>query len=589
MCATSGTIGRSRARMRRRGMRRTARRPCSPSPSLRPMCSRCATDERRPGPPPAPSPTGGSPDGRATWNLGRAGTGRSRTGGGCGASLARPSGSCSPTSPPPVPDRCVIGVISAQNPDNATIDVGNWTWGTEGVTRGGDDAARRGPAKIAQGMRGTGADEGYDGSGHTLSGGHEGAHMGFIQAFKGAVGGVLTDQWKDFLTVPGGLPQTAALFPAVPQGTNAGRGANTRGSANVITNGSKILVPQGYGLITVVDGRATGLITEAGGYEFNDQSPDARSVFAGDEFLASTVGTSWERFKFGGRPSSQQLAFYVSLKEIPDNRFGTQSEIYWDDAYLNTQVGAVCRGSYTMRIIDPLQFVLIFDHASFISSNVPVFEFGDIDNAVGRQLSEQVVSSRAHAFSRYTTDPDQGNRVTAIQGDSVGFAQSLSAAVEESYRWSTDRGLAIVKTSIVSIEYDKRTRELLADVQKADALSGNRSQSFINQAVARGVQSAGQDGGRAGLATFGTGAGSAGALVHPLQPWGQGDQQAPQQQPPQGQPQPQAPQSQPQQAPQGGGQGEGPVAKLGQYKQMLNQGLITEADYEAAKKNALGL
>src|SRR5699024_5755187 len=108
----------------------------------------------------------------------------------------------------------------------------------------------------------------------------------------------------------------AATFPAAPQGTTAGRGADTRGSENVITNGSKILVPQGYGLITVVDGRATGLITEAGGYEFNDQSPDARSVFAGDEFLASTVGTSWERFKFGGRPSSQQLAFYVSLKEI---------------------------------------------------------------------------------------------------------------------------------------------------------------------------------------------------------------------------------------------------------------------------------
>ena len=138
--------------------------------------------------------------------------------------------------------------------------------------------------------------------------------MGFIQAFKGAVGGMLADQWKDFLTVPNGLPQTAALFPAVPQGTNAGRGSNVRGSQNVISNGSKILVPQGYGLITVVDGRATGLITEAGGYEFNDQSPDARSVFAGDDLLASTVGTSWERFKFGGRPSSQQLAFYVSLK-----------------------------------------------------------------------------------------------------------------------------------------------------------------------------------------------------------------------------------------------------------------------------------
>lgn len=60
---------------------------------------------------------------------------------------------------------------------------------------------------------------------------------------------MLADQWKDFYTVPAGLPSTAALFAAVPQGTNAGRGSNTSGSSNIITNGSKIIVPEGYGLL----------------------------------------------------------------------------------------------------------------------------------------------------------------------------------------------------------------------------------------------------------------------------------------------------------------------------------------------------
>ena len=129
-----------------------------------------------------------------------------------------------------------------------------------------------------------------------------------------------------------------------------------------------------------------------------------------------------------------------------------------------------------------------FVPASYISANAPVFDFSDPDNAAGNQMFQEVVGSLAQAFSRYTNDPDKGNRISRIQGDSVGFAQSLSAAVEEGYRWSTDRGLAIVKTAIVSIEYDQRTRELLADVQKADALSGARSQSFMNQAAARGVQ-----------------------------------------------------------------------------------------------------
>lgn len=419
--------------------------------------------------------------------------------------------------------------------------------------------------------------------------------MGFIQAFKGAIGGMFADQWKDFLTIPDGLPQTAALFPAVPRGTNAGRGSNTHGSENVITNGSRILVPEGYGLITVVDGRATGLITEAGGYEFRTDSPDARSVFASDDILASTVGMSWERFKFGGRPTSQQLAFFVSLKELPNNRFGTQSEIYWDDAYMNAQVGAIARGTYSMRIVDPLLFVHNFVPAVFISAGAPVFDFADPNNDAGTQLFQEVVGSLAAAFSRYTNDPDKGNRITRIQSDSVGFAQSLAAAVEEGYRWTTDRGLTIVNVAIAAIEYDQRTRELLVDVQKADALSGNRSQSFINQAVARGVQAAGETGGGAGLAMFGAGMGAAGGLVQPVQPWqppvgGQQQGQAPQQ----GQ-QAAAPQQQGQGQQGGAAQqaapadAQDPVVKLAQYKQMLDQGLITEADYEAAKKNALGL
>jgi hypothetical protein len=54
--------------------------------------------------------------------------------------------------------------------------------------------------------------------------------MGLIQAVVGSIGGMLADQWKDFYTVPSGLPPTAALFAAVPQGTNAGRGSNTKGS-----------------------------------------------------------------------------------------------------------------------------------------------------------------------------------------------------------------------------------------------------------------------------------------------------------------------------------------------------------------------
>ena len=43
--------------------------------------------------------------------------------------------------------------------------------------------------------------------------------MGLLQAVAGSIGGTLADQWKDFYTVPDGLPATAALFAAVPRGS----------------------------------------------------------------------------------------------------------------------------------------------------------------------------------------------------------------------------------------------------------------------------------------------------------------------------------------------------------------------------------
>lgn len=381
--------------------------------------------------------------------------------------------------------------------------------------------------------------------------------MGFIKAFEGAIGGTLADQWKDFIVPMSGVPATAGIYPAVPQGTNAGRGSNTKGSNNIITNGSKIVVPEGMALITVQEGAITGCITQPGGFIFSSDDPNSKSIFSGDGIVSSLITQSWERFKYGGQPSSQQTAFYVNLKEIPNNRFGTQAEIYWDDAYLNAQVGALTRGTYTLRIIDPILFVKNFVPTAYLSDG-EVFDFADMDNDAGAQLFNEVVGSLSSAFSNYTNDPSKGNRITRIQGDQIGFAKSLSQAVEEGYQWKTDRGLEIVKVAIQAIEYDEDTRKLLSDVKKADALSGARGNSFMQQSVARGFQSAGENGGTTNMAFMGMGMNSVGGAMGGLQ--------------------------QPVQQPQ-----EDPIEKLKKYKEMLDSGLITQEDYDEQKKRLLGV
>lgn len=390
--------------------------------------------------------------------------------------------------------------------------------------------------------------------------------MGFLQIVVGAgwdsLKGTFGDQFLDFLVPPSGLSDTAVVFPAVTQGTNAGRGQNTRGSENIITNGSVVIVPEGYGLLTFQDGAVTAVIGEPGAYKWDSEDQNSKSVFSGGGIFSSTLKTSWERFKFGGRPGSQQLAIYVNLKEIPNNKFGTQSPIYWDDAYLNAQAGAITRGTYVIKIVDPILFVKTLLPASYISAGSGVFDFQDTDNDVSEQLFTEVVGSLAGAFSRYVNDGDKGNRITKIQSDSVGFAKSLAAEVENNYEWETGRGLTISTATIVAIEYDEDTTALLSDVRKADALSGGRADTFLKQSVARGVEAAGSNegAGGTGLAMMGMGMGALGNIVPPT-PGATGGAAAP----------------------------ADPKAQLAEYKQMLDDGLITQEDFDALKKKVLGL
>ena len=392
--------------------------------------------------------------------------------------------------------------------------------------------------------------------------------MGFIKAFSGALGGTFADQWKDFYGPSQGVSPTAGLFSAQPQGTNAGRGENVKGSTNIITNGSKIIVPEGTALVTLQDGKITGLITEPGGYEFKSDDINSKSLFAGDGIIASTIKESWERFKFGGQPGSQQLAFYVNLKEIPNNKFGTQSEIYWDDSYLNTQVGAITRGTYTLKIIDPILFIKNFVPASYLQPNSQVFDFNDMNNEASNQLFSEVVGTLSAAFSKYVNDPSKENRISKIQSDQIGFAQAMGQAVEEAYQWKSSRGLEIVKTAILAIEYDEDTKKLLSDVKKADALSGSRGNSFMQQSVARGVQAAGENpnGGGTTMAFMGMGMNAANGMMQGVQqqnntanPFIDVSKQ------------------------------QNPTDKLLEMKKLLDAGAITQEDYDKIKNQILGL
>lgn len=380
--------------------------------------------------------------------------------------------------------------------------------------------------------------------------------MGLIKAISGAVGGTLGDQWKDFYTIAPGLAPTVAISAAQKQGADQGRGSNTTGSQSIISNGSRIIVPEGYCLVTVQDGAFTSLVTEPGGYIWDNTSQDSKSLFAENGFWNPLLKTSWERFKFGGRPGSEQQAFFVSLQELGNNRFSSASEIYWDDRFLGTQAGATVRGVYSVEIVDPLLFLKVFVPPVYLK-NGRNFDLTDLDNPSAQQLFNEVVGSLAAAFSAYTNDPNKENRISNIQRDSVGFATTFAEVIQRDYSWQDARGIKIVSTSIVAIEYDEATKALLQTVQRADSLMGQRGNSNLQASVAAGIESAGSTEGATGILGLGFAAGSLGlgSMQQPSEQVAQDD----------------------------------PYSKLASLKKMLDEDLITQADYDAAKSKILGL
>jgi membrane protease subunit (stomatin/prohibitin family) len=232
-------------------------------------------------------------------------------------------------------------------------------------------------------------------------------------------------------------------------------------------------------------------------------------------------------------------------------------------------------------------FVKNFLPDKYKQPNAPICDLTDMDNEIGNTLFDEVVGTLSATFANYTNDPSKGNRMSKIQGDQLGLAQAMSATVEQYYQWKTNRGLEIVKTALLAIEYDETTKALMADVQKADALSGARGNAFMQQAVARGVQAAGENGGGAGMAFMGMGMNAAGGMMGAVQ-----------QQPTQSSYQPafNNPAAAPaapvaaevQVAPVPAAQSE-TTTKLLEMKQLLDAGAITQEDYDAVKKQLLGL
>lgn len=315
--------------------------------------------------------------------------------------------------------------------------------------------------------------------------------MGLIKAAVGSVGGALADSWLEFIEADEMGPTTAMVRGVQVENK---RSSNKRGTANYVSNGSKIVVGQNQMMILVDGGRIADYCAEPGYYEVLFSS--APSMFNG-EFKDSLKDT-WNRFKFGGQPSSKQEVYFINLQEIRGIKFGTRNALNYFDNFYNAELNVRCHGTYSVKITDPLKF---FQEAC--PRNASRLDLNDC----GEQYLLEFTQALQTSIAQMSVD---GKRISHLNAETVALSKYLASALDE--QWKELRGMEICSVALATISYDEESQKLI-NMRNQGAMLGDPTvrEGYVQGAVARGLEAAGSNKAGAGQAFMAMGMGMQGA------------------------------------------------------------------------------
>ena len=244
--------------------------------------------------------------------------------------------------------------------------------------------------------------------------------MGLIKAGIGAVGGVLADQWKEFFYCDA---MDKSVMVVKGQKQVSGRSSNTKGSDNIISNGSGIAVADGQCMMIVEQGKIVEVCAEPGQFTYDTSSEP--SIFTGNlgNSIKETFKQIGKRFTYGGDTGKDQRVYYFNTKELIDN-----------------------------KIADPLLFY------TNVCGNV---EKEYLREELESQLKTEFISALQPAFA---TLSDLELRPNQIVSHNTELENAMNEAL--SSKWGELRGLKVISVALGSVTLPDEDAEMIKQAQR---------------------------------------------------------------------------------------------------------------------------
>ena len=280
--------------------------------------------------------------------------------------------------------------------------------------------------------------------------------MGFIRAALSAGLNSFNDsKFKEAVVLPDHVSSDVMaikgqLLTKDPDGGSRQSNQNT----GLLTDGSVVIVPQGYVAVLVNNGTFLGDVLEAGSHEWR----------AGDNaWLLEKGGIkgTWENFKnrfsFGGQVITRQEIIFIRMQPIAGNKFGTQNAVEYFSERYQQLLNIRFYGLFDIKVADPVLF-----YVSSISQQIEDHKPFTIQDIAQGTLRQNISPKIAIAIAKYTNE--NGVDIYSLNANQDTFNEVAKQEVNKV--WTGLYGIEVTNILLEDLSYDQESLEI---VRKLDS------------------------------------------------------------------------------------------------------------------------